>query len=96
MIITEAQVVGRNKTWVWLRIPWKRAHKIIQLPPDWLPHGSTTAKRVKVEYDPRSVRPYTEEEIFGGYTAEVKLLDVLERHGRPAEDQSSDEVGGAS
>ena len=80
MITTEARLLGRNKKHVWLRIPWKNgAYRILTLPRSFLPRGMATADWLTIEYDPRSIRSYTEEELQGGFTGEVKILNAIWR-----------------
>ena len=52
MLEVEGEVLGYNKRGVWIRIPTPdgRAHRVLTMPRDFLPHGMATAERVVVEY----------------------------------------------
>ncbi len=75
-IVTEI-AFSYNKGNVFLRIPWKNGtYKGVTLERSWLPRGMATATHLTIEYDPASIRPYSENEVRGGYTGEVKILDA--------------------
>ncbi len=74
MVITEIEF-SYNKGSVFLRIPWKNGtYKGVTLDRAWLPRGMATATHLTIEYDPASIRPYSENEARGGYYGEVKIL----------------------
>jgi hypothetical protein len=58
LIVTEGDVVRRNKRWVWIRIPHPsgQATRILTMPRDFLPHGMATAERVLLEFEEDSYR----------------------------------------
>ena len=90
MIITEVEM-RHNTGSVFLRIPWKNGtYKGVTLERSWLPRGMATASHLTIEYDPASIRPYTENEARGGYTGEVTILDAHWRRN----DQGSEEDSG--
>ena len=85
--------MGRKNGRLWLRILWNvGTHRILTLDDDWLPHGSKTAKIVKIQYDRKSIRPRDDGELpmLAGWTGEIELLDVIERYGGTEEDQGTD------
>lgn len=69
----EAEVLGK-KPWVFLRIPYKRAHIILQLPREWLRRGYGTAKRLQVLVDYDTVQRTSR-----GWKAKVKIEKEIER-----------------
>ena len=85
----EAEVMGTNKKHLFLRIPTGgAARKILTLPRAILPRGMGQAHIVEIEIEPGSVRPRDDGpyQIFGGYTADVKVLRVVnykEEEGQP-------------
>ena len=98
-IVTTGEILGRKNGLLWLRIEWRKGtFKILTLDDKWLPHGSKTAKIVKIEYDPKSIMPRDDGQLpqFSGWTGDVKLLDVIESNQGTEEDRGPDEVGGAS
>ena len=71
-IEVEAKVEGRNKQWVWLRVPAYGAvhHEVIlTMPRDFLPYGMATAHWVVLAYDPESLHHNGH-----GYVVEGKVV----------------------
>ena len=90
LIITDAALLGYNKKHVWLRIPWQRdSYRILTLPRSFLPRGMATADWLKIEYDAKSIRSYTAEELQGGFTGDVTILHAIWRQ----QDEGSEEDG---
>ena len=56
-IEVQAEVLGYNKQWAWLRIPINegRSHVALTMPRAFLPHGMATAHWVVLAYDPESL-----------------------------------------
>lgn len=54
LLTVEAEVVGYNKKWVWLRIFRGGTFRGLTLPRDFLPWGMATADRVVLEYKDES------------------------------------------
>jgi len=84
-----AELVGYNKKFMWLRVPWQFAHRILTLPRARLPRGFATANEVNVEIDYDTMRTEA-----GYYVADVELLSV--RSARTNEDLDTPEGSGAS
>jgi len=72
MTPTTAELLGYNKRWMWLRIPYRNAHRVLTLPRATLLRGYATANEINVKVDLRTLRTTGH-----GYTAKVELLDVL-------------------
>ena len=80
LIHSQAELLGYNKMCVWVRIPWLNdSYRILTMPRDWLPRGMSTADALEVEYTLESIRAYTEDELWGGYTGDVKILSAIWR-----------------
>ena len=63
------EVVGRNPKngTLWLRVPYRRAHRIVRVSDDVLPYGLKTADRVSARVT--GVRP-----VRSGWTADVEVM----------------------
>src|SRR5690606_26597036 len=69
----EAEVLGKKPV-VFLRIPYRRAHIILQLPREWLRRGYGTAKRLQVLVDYDTVQMTSR-----GWKAKAKIEKEIER-----------------
>ena len=72
---TKAEVLGRNRKTVWLRVPHLRAHRILSVPRAVLKRGMASA--TLVEADIENVRHTPEQ----GWVADVEILRVIESAG---------------
>ena len=69
---TEAEIVGYNKKFVWIRVPFANAtHRILTLPRATLKRGFAKAKLVEIEWSPASLKRTTY------YTADVELISIV-------------------
>lgn len=66
-----AEIMGYNSRWVWLRVPYHAAHRILTLPRAKLKRGFATAKEVLVDIDYRTLR------FEHGYFAEVEITQIV-------------------
>lgn len=65
------EVMGYNKTFVWIRVPYLFAHRVLTLPRATLKRGFATAKEVNMLIDYDTLR------IDGRYyVADVEILSV--------------------
>jgi hypothetical protein len=69
------EVIGFNKRFVWVRVPFANAHKILTLPRAKLRRGFRTARFVQAEWDPRTLKRTTY------YTADMEFLSVISKRG---------------
>jgi hypothetical protein len=93
LITTTGEIMGRNRTTLWLRIPAaKGTHKILTLNDAWLPHGSKRAKVVNIEYDPKSIMPRDDGLIphLSGWTGNVRFISVVRENEGSEEDRGPD------
>ena len=88
-MIVQCEVLNRNpsKGRLWLRVPYKRAHRILLLDDDLLPYGMKSA--TMVEADVRNIRPKQGIADWkggtaipeSGFTADVEILNDVSESG---------------
>ena len=71
MSVELAELLGYNKKWCWLRIPYKNASIILTMPSKILTRGYKSAKLIEVNIDWLSLQRSVH------YTADVELLDIV-------------------